>query len=1676
MPAYNRIATRPVAHMGKIMHTDRISTPYRAPSPGCGPRPNPATREIRRALAASATVLAMAGSGVAGAACNFTGPTTVTCTAGAYNAGLPGGSFVPVVDLTLVLDPGVTIDPASGVDGVTANWGGDVTVTTSADINTLYADGIYLYGSVSATLNNSGTIYAYVDDDNAVDISANGNVSLVNSGSIQAEGYNGYAAVAVHAYASAGDISLQNSGTIAANSDTQYSEAIYAYAAGGNLTIVNSGTISSTSLAASADAIDAEGAYDVVVINSGSIYASSPSYYGTTAVFVLAGDDGSADNSGTIYAYSSAFAGGIQVITTTGLGTASNSGQIDVVSSGGFATGMGFYGGSANASNSGTITATGYDDTAGIYVLIDYDAVVSNSGVIVTDANGSFLAHFSAGIAVLDYGSVDVQNSGTISATSSTIGYYASRAYGIYARGDDDVTVSNSGDISAIATAVNANPTAIGIEAYSYGGNASVSNSGSIYASAYTAPPLGVYVKGVYVHALLGDAYFYNSGNVSVDTTYDGRAVVVDTQAGNISIVTAANSSISATTDYAVIGLQANATTGDISINNAGAISAITAGSNAYGIVTYTTGNDGDIAIVNAGDITATTAGVSAYGMRVRTFGNYSDIDVSIATAASIHVDAGIYRAAGVYVRATGVGSEIAVSNSGSLDVSGYYAWGMFARALGYASGYNDGDIVVDSEFRGVGMRVRGDEGAYALNAGDITVSVDNAVVTYVPQAWGMAVSSRNGDVYAGNTGTISVSLTAEGYPEANAVGIDSNSTYGDVIVANSGLIQVEITSGLGDSKYHMSDAIGVQLGTGYGSGALYNSGTIETASVHGGAFGTFLVGLGSFEVVNTGAIYAHSGDGAGSGLGAFGVFARSPLDFAIANEGTITAVADGGPYADAAGIYLRLTYGAASSIDITNDGHVSASAYGAYTVEARAIYALAGYVEVSTGANSRITAAAGGNVSALAEGIFAEATYAAFVSNSGNILVTNGDGDSYGIYAIVHDGELVVENSGVIDAQAEAYVHGIRAKAYGNGDLLVRNNGSISATGGTLSAVGIQADAYGTGDMDVVLDGGSVIVAVGFGDAAGVAASPYGGGGTSIHNQGDIYAYSAAGDAFGIVTLYGTGAFNISNSGTITAVAGAGSAYAIYANTLAGAPVVIDNIGTLTGAVLTGAGDDVFNNTSTGTWNATGSSYFGAGDDAIYNSGTINLQGATIDLGLDPAGNQFVNDGLLTVSGSNVIDMGTGTDLVTPNPYPFQNNGVIDFQDGSPDDSLAIIGDFAGDGVLDVDVSGLNGTSDLLYIDGDVAPDSTSTININLIDFPESDLIDAPMVVVTGSSVPGNFVLGELSYEPGFLDFQTSLVSGTNSSGQASYALRFVPELSDTGELASLITPGVSMLMRDAVGTAEQRQSTSQLLEGQSRFSMWARVFYNAGWVEPTGGASFDMHTGGGETGFNFAANDRFGAGLILGRSELKQKLRDGVGSDSIKGNVYGGYGNMALPGGFSLDLSHRRLKFDAQIDSSGIELSSGGEADTSNMEAGYRWLSEKKKLDVQLQFQQTITRITSLDSIAGPLPFEGENARYSLTRVAGEVRKTWDPTPKGTIWLGRVLFHAIREFDGTSHYDVGNTLSGKTSIQGTSFRIEAGASAQRGHMLVFGSLSYENGGALHDFFGAHLGGRWVW
>ena len=170
----------------------------------------PTTRAIRAALAVTATMLALGGSGFASATapvCTTVG-TTTTCS----------GDFITpvtdisVVDLTLVMSPGSTITPLVGLDGIYASSLGSATVSSYADITSTAFAGIQVYGATAASLTNYGAVYNTGVD--AVQIRSGGDVTLVNSGTLSDTNTAGGSAYGVYAESFGGNNDINNTGTI----------------------------------------------------------------------------------------------------------------------------------------------------------------------------------------------------------------------------------------------------------------------------------------------------------------------------------------------------------------------------------------------------------------------------------------------------------------------------------------------------------------------------------------------------------------------------------------------------------------------------------------------------------------------------------------------------------------------------------------------------------------------------------------------------------------------------------------------------------------------------------------------------------------------------------------------------------------------------------------------------------------------------------------------------------------------------------------------------------------------------------------------------------------------------------------------------------------------------------------------------------------------------------------------------------------------------------------------------------------------------------------------------------------------------------------------------------------------------------------------------------------------
>jgi outer membrane autotransporter protein len=443
-------------------------------------------------------------------------------------------------------------------------------------------------------------------------------------------------------------------------------------------------------------------------------------------------------------------------------------------------------------------------------------------------------------------------------------------------------------------------------------------------------------------------------------------------------------------------------------------------------------------------------------------------------------------------------------------------------------------------------------------------------------------------------------------------------------------------------------------------------------------------------------------------------------------------------------------------------------------------------------------------------------------------------------------------------------------------------------------------------------------------------------------------------------------------------------------------------------------------------------------------------------------------------------------------NPIPFTNTGTISFVDGAPDDTLTIIGDFAGDGDINLDVSGLHGTSDQLYIDGSVVDGSVNTINLNVLDMPTTTVDAIPVVAVSGDSSAGSFVLGDVHFNPNnnflSLAFGLDLVSDidtTNATPDVFSVAVAVTGLSDPGTLAAAIAPGAQSLMNSQVGTWRQRMGMLGK-PNKGGTSLWARVFQDDGTITPEhvaanfgqgGNFAFDQNNSGEEAGVDFAVSDEVSLGLLLGKARASQDLDGGgAGSNRISGDTKGVYGTWISPTGFYLDASYRWMNFDARLRSAAGETRTNGQADAFNLEMGYAWtLASGAKIEPQLQY--TSATVDSIDVLTGALTgFKPNGGDSSRGRAGVMFSKAITASSGNAVWTPYASVNAVREFDGKTSYAINGNFFGETRTEGTSALVEGGLNVQTGKWSLHGGVNWQDGGALKSFVGGQLGVRYSW
>jgi len=1589
----------------------------------------------------------------------FTGDTRIDnsgdfiVTAGQYATGLmatSGGGDMYIynsasvaVTATTGYAWGLIAFPFYGGDTVLIDNSGDVSAT-----GYLGAYGVLAYSTQDVTVDNSGSVTAtsaagLAEGIVAYTIVAAGNVYVNSDGDVTVDGATG--AVGIKTFATyGGSIYIDSAGAIDVYTYSGDATGISANSYQGIVDIdVTAGSIDAVSAFGNAAGVNADAYGDVAI----SVYADvlANAQYGQATGIDAYSYNGNASvtSVGSMTVYSSATAYGIHA--STGLGgdiyVSTAGGPITVDSSTGAAFGI-----HADATGAGLITIYGdagidvysYAGAAtGIFAhAVDGDIIVGGTGDIGVDAasGGTGIDAFVAGV-----GYIDISSYGDI-----TVDTAAGVAVGILAivNGTGPVTVQAYGDID-VAGAAN--------------------------------------VAGIRGQAQ-GDLLVVTGGDI--DALSSGYAFGIQGSTGgldsDLAITTLAGAAISVTADGLAVGIQGSTTgyDGDIAIlvgddlglvsNNTNAIGiwtdalgayadttidiggdmAIDAQGSAQGVNAVNGPNSGDISVYDTGDMVVSAYDFYANGIFAQNNSLYGGVHVDVSgslTVASVNGPAHAIHAVAQY-------GDIYVTNTGTLDVSGFDALAIQVQTSGNVQVYNDGSLYVQADRYGSGIDSVAGGDLLVDNTGYIQVDVQT--VGPVNGIVGVGIgASATGDVVLQNSGGISVEVSGVGLFGADAVGIQATSGFGgDVSVSNSGDIDVVLdgTGGYG------ADASGIIAVAFNGLAIVSNDASIQVYAQYGQAVGILSrAGNGDIVISNDGDIAATAGVGSYYDSGAFGVLAYSNYgSLSLTSSGSIAASTVGDYYADATGVDL-----AGYDVYFSASGDVVATASadpGAGAAYATGVRIDGDYVSVYTGAS----------VSADADGFYATAIG----------LEVNG---SYGLYLGL-DGDSQAVASGDF-----TWATGVQASSY------------------------VDILAYSTGDISATSDG------TGYAYALGVGISSLAGD-IFFYNGGNIIATAA--DYAVAVHLDGSGNTVFINNGTVVAYA---DSYGGIAFLSADADDTIYNNGSITGAIVTGDGDDTLYVADGATWNAFGVSDFGNGDDTITNYGSINMSDAVIDLGLPGAlGNAFCNYGVITVSGAyNVIDMEGGSAalamtaalLAAPaavpssNPQAFYNYGLIDFQDGAPDDVLNIVGDFGGDGSIAVDVSGLNNAGDLLYIDGSIVSGNVNSLDIDLLDLPADGFAEVPVVEVSGDSVAGSFVLGSVSYSPiPFVTTNISLVSNINSANTQPdmFSLRVAMGASDAGRIGAVLPAGVQLLMKDVVGSWHKR--VEGLGDpGDGKFSLWARLYVNKGKVDPDsdgtvdGDFSFEQKNSGGEAGFDFAPNGRFNFGLILGRANASQDLRLGLGTDRIEGNVAGGYGTFRLPRGFYFDLSHRRMKFDARIDTPDGAMDASGEAESSNAESGYSF--NFRGFEIEGQLQVTKTKLLSLDSLGlegfgtgpvtpggatllaaqatapEPVEFDNDADLSQVSRAGVDIRKKFKTQP-GTLWELHATMNRVRESGGSNRFQLTDTLGGKTDISGDSSLVDLGFTARRGLLLFYGSLTWQDGGVLQDFFGAQFGAKYTW
>jgi hypothetical protein len=431
-----------------------------------------------------------------------------------------------------------------------------------------------------------------------------------------------------------------------------------------------------------------------------------------------------------------------------------------------------------------------------------------------------------------------------------------------------------------------------------------------------------------------------------------------------------------------------------------------------YGIQAYADAGDVSIRNTEAGVI-----GVSARnGDAVAITGATVSGEVDIANAGQLVARRWTYTGDVMGVEARSTDGDIRVTNSGEIHATEGYTQtvGVLAQTVG-------GDIV-------------------ANNRGLISATGEDAPIE------GLRATTATGDIDIVNSGDI---LAAGSHPNCcfSPVGIYANGR--GVTIGNGGSITVASNGGTGIGIETYGDAL-----------AVANDGEIDVSSAgsyYASGVGIVAGGAVSASVGNSGdiAVRIRTDDADRHYQKAWGIIAGSSGDVEVALHEGSTVLLDSAPYA----------YGVSA---VSGGGAVTVDNAGAVTVvddfDAQSdVYSMDGF----------------------AVGIAGGAADAIRITNRGDVVIDTTMGSAVGINAsgssvdVRNLGSINVDARGISGFLTLAIINGVSAGSYG--DINVVNDGDLAARSSSGVATGIRATSFGDGNISLRNEGS--LVAYGGGD-----------------------------------------------------------------------------------------------------------------------------------------------------------------------------------------------------------------------------------------------------------------------------------------------------------------------------------------------------------------------------------------------------------------------------------------------------------------------------------------------------------------------------------------------------------------------------------------------------------------